>query len=130
MNAFTVDQAASVNWSLPELWRSRHVGFQAAGGDLPAWVFPFVDRVQVAISTVDPRGSSPPNADDLRDAVYFLARVMQDDTMQPWVGLLASGGLQMNWRKGDVEVEAVFDRGRDDQMVYVTVGDNEWEEPV
>ena len=35
----------------------------------------------------------------------------------------------MNWRVDEVEVEAVFDSTRGDEMVYVTVGDHEWESP-
>ncbi|MBI5103867.1 MAG: hypothetical protein HZB46_02550 [Solirubrobacterales bacterium] len=132
MNAFAVDQTASVRWSLPDRFQLRHAGLTVTSPDLPAWVRPFVERLNQLIvgASADPRGHQPLNLDDLRDAVDFLLRVMQPDTVQPWVGLLASGGLQINWRQGDVEVEAIFDRARDEQVVYLTVGENEWEEPL
>ncbi len=50
--------------------------------------------------------------------------------MPPWIGRLASGGLQLTWHMGDVEVEAVFDQAREDRVIMLTVGHREWEEPI
>jgi len=69
------------------------------------------------------------NLDDVIDALRFLGRVMHDDTPAPWIGRLNTGGLQLTWRSGDVEVEAVFDRAREEREVLVVVGENEWEAP-
>lgn len=129
MTAVTVDQAASLRWSLLDRMRTLRVGLPLTSADVPTWVGPFVDRLNELqdMARADPRGAQPLSVDDVRDAIWFLLNVMQSDTVRPWIGLLASGGLQVNWRRGDVEVEAVFDRARDDRMVYVTVGEQEWE---
>jgi hypothetical protein len=130
MNAFAVDQAASLRWSLGDLARLRHAGVRTSG-DVPTWVQPFVARLNDLIASVgaDPRGHEPMNVHDLMNAFDFIARVMRPDTVQPWVGLLASGGLQINWRQNDVEVEAVFDTAGGDHVVFVSVGDEEWDAP-
>jgi hypothetical protein len=102
------------------------------GGHFPPWAAPVVARIQelAALPTVDPRGSRPMNLEDVVDALTFLRQVMRSDTPSPWIGRLNSGGLQLTWTAGDVEVEAVFDRARDEQEVYLTVGETEWEAPV
>lgn len=78
----------------------------------------------------DPRGSRPMNKVDLDTALTFMKLAMRPDTVAPWIGLLNTGGLQANWRLEDVEVEAVFDSTRDENVVYVTVGEHEWEAPI
>ncbi len=70
------------------------------------------------------------NVDDIIEALNFLSRVMREDTRVPWIGRLSSGGIQLTWRAGDVEVEAVFDRARDERVLMVSVGENEWDAPV
>jgi len=69
------------------------------------------------------------NPEDIIDALTFLSHVMRDDTILPWVGRLSSGGIQMTWRSGDVEAEAVFDSARDERELIVSVGENEWDAP-
>jgi hypothetical protein len=97
---------------------------------LPEWVEPVVDRIlELEDLPLDARGSCPLNAEDVRDALNFLDRVMRSDTILPWVGRLSSGGVQLNWHQGDVEVEAVFDGLRGEREVVLAVGDNEWSEP-
>ena len=63
------------------------------------------------------------------DALLFMERVMREDTCPPWIGRLSSGGVELAWRHGDVEVEAVFDRLRGDSALMVEVGDREWDAP-
>ena len=124
---------ATLEWGLePPADSSESVARVSVRGTAP-WVDPVVRRLRELVSLPvnwDPRGSRPMNADDLRDALDFLPRVMKDDTSVPWIGLLASGGLQLTWHSGDVEVEAIFDRARGEREILVSVGDNEWDAPV
>lgn len=131
-----VEDSSSLRWGLSyavqDIWaRERPQAIQLRVEQLPPWLFPAVGRIAAisALPTVDPRGSRPLNPEDLRDALWFMFRVMRDDTVVPWIGRLATGGLQLTWRVGDVEAEAVFDRARHEREVLISVGENEWEAP-
>lgn len=133
--AINVEDSSSLKWGLsypvhPEGRWSPTAAVRLRGKtDLPAWADPVVSRLEAlaALPTVDPRGSRPMNVDDLMDALRFLIRVMRTDTAVPWIGRLNTGGLQVTWRGEGVEVEAVFDRARDERCVMVVVGENEWD---
>jgi hypothetical protein len=97
----------------------------------------WVDPVIASLSALaqlpenwDGRGSRAINYDDVVDAVEYLQRVMRDDTRAPSIGPLNSGGLELSWLVDGLEVEAVFDRQRNDRMLLVTAGANESEEPI
>lgn len=135
MSTFAVPTNDSeMGWALPyaqgEARRPPLVHFQNRGG--AGWVASVAARLQelASLPGADPRGSQPMRPVDLESALSFMRAVMRPDTASPWIGLLNTGGLQVNWRKGDVEVEAVFDSARDEHVVYVTVGDCDWEAPV
>lgn len=100
-------------------------------GESP-WVPVVIRRLRELASLPggDPRGSRPMNPVDVTTALGFMQVAMRPDTVAPWIGLLNTGGLQINWRADDLEVEAIFDSTRDETVVYVTLGDQEWEEPV
>lgn len=95
----------------------------------PTWLENAVKKINqlAALPHVDPYGSEPLSIEDVEDALGFLAAVMGDETIQPWIGRLASGGVQLTWEKGDIEIEAVFDRARDEHVVLFTDGEREWE---
>lgn len=114
-------------WALPE---SRAI--EVRGADVPTWAPRVIDRLKEldALPTVDIAGSKPLNFDDVLAALQFLARNMREDTVSPWVGRLPSGGVQLAWRCGDVELEAVFDVASDESEVILAVGENEWESPI
>jgi hypothetical protein len=98
----------------------------ATPGDARSWLKPFLDRITyLSALGLDPRDSQPLNADDRADALEFLLRVMHEGVPSPWIGRLNSGGLQLSWNQGDVEVEAVFDRTRGEKLVMVTRDDDE-----
>jgi len=78
----------------------------------------------------DGRGSRAINFDDVRDALDFLQRVMRDDTPAPSIGPLSSGGIELSWHGDDLEVEAIFDHQRGEQVLLVSSGSNETEEPI
>ena len=69
------------------------------------------------------------NINDVIDAFNFLFRVMHEDTVLPWIGRLSSGGVQLTWQGENLEVEAIFDRARNEQNVFVVAGENECEVP-
>jgi hypothetical protein len=127
------DDATSLQWSLPRRQQrpALSINFPEAA-ERPQWTRDVIRRLTelASLPGVDPRGSDPMNVEDLIDALTFVRTVMQTTTVSPWIGLLNTGGLQLNWRNNDVEVEAVFDRARDDRVVYVSVGDREWEAPI
>lgn len=131
--AVNVDDSSSLNWQLdyPVPQRPEGVAIRLSGRtSLPAWVDAVVSRIGgLAALPTDPRGSRPLHIDDVMDALDFLAQVMRDDTPSPWIGRLNTGGVQLTWRTGDVEVEAVFDRARNERELVVVVGENEWDAP-
>jgi hypothetical protein len=132
--AVNVDDSSSLKWGLEypvQPRRGEGIAIRLSGRTLlPPWADVVVSRIgQIAALPTDPRGSQPLSSDDVIDALDFLARVMRDDTPSPWIGRLNSGGVQLTWRSGDVEVEAVFDRARNEREVMVAVGENEWEAP-
>jgi hypothetical protein len=99
---------------------------------LPAWAEVAARRLNLlAAVPVESPGGRPLNLDDVAHALVFLSRVMTDGTQAPWIGRLSSGGLQLSWRSGDgeVEVEAVFDKARNERTVILAIGDEERELP-
>jgi hypothetical protein len=130
--ALSPQDSSSLDWSIDyQLECERPPEIRLGTRRIPTWWQSVAPRLAelAAVPAYDPRGVRPINVDDLLEALNFLARVARDDTIPPWIGLLSSGGLQMTWQQGDVEVEAIFDRGRDERIVLVTVGENEWEAP-
>ena len=131
--AVTLDDSSSLRWAVDyPVTRTTHFVPRKIRlrGPAPQWLNPVVDRV-VELSVLPDAsalGMAELDFEDVGDAMLFLGRVMQEDTIAPWVGRLNSGGLQLNWQCGDVEVEAVFDRARGERGVLVAVGENEWEE--
>ena len=126
--------SSSLNWALDYPAQQLQQGATPSislRGTLPSWTGDVVNRIVelAALPTVNPGGSSPMGIDDVVDVLNFLSRVMDDETMPPWIGRLSSGGVQLTWRSGDVEVEAVFDRARNEREVVVVVGANEWDAP-
>lgn len=143
MEAITSDlqdfqDSASLKWgsvyphSLPELWRQPHRWIRVRG-DLPPWWTEVAPRLYALLRLQDdwdPRGSRPISPEDLSDALQFLIRVMRRETVAPWIGPLASGGVELVWRLGNIEVEAIFDRARDERELLLSVGENESEVPI
>jgi hypothetical protein len=133
--AVGVDNSSSLRWAFDyPMEQPERVAIPAIrlGGRVPPWAHIVVDRiVELArLPRVDARNSRSMNVEDVIDALDFLKHTMRDDTLAPWIGRLNSGGVQLTWRSGDVEVEAVFDRARDEQELIVAVGDNEWDAPI
>jgi hypothetical protein len=98
-----------------------------------SWVDPVLESLEQLAQLADNwdgRGSRHLNYDDVVDALKYLQRVMRDDTRPPSIGPLSSGGVELSWRVDGLEVEAIFDRLRDEKMLLVTAGSNDTEEPI
>ncbi len=103
------------------------------GRTSPPWIDSLIEslsRLATLTDDWDHRGSRAVNFDDVRDALEFLQRVMRDDTAAPSVGPLSSGGIELSWRAAGLEVEAIFDRRRQESVLLVIAGCNETEEPI
>jgi hypothetical protein len=129
----TVGEKSTLDWSLPYEMGTQLIDVrQQRDALIPTWLPEMIRRIVRLdhLDTIDPATSWPLNVEDAEDALEFLGRVMDEDTCLPWVGRLSSGGIALAWTHGDVEVEAVFDRLRDDRELIVSVGDREWDAPV
>jgi hypothetical protein len=132
-----VDDSSSLRWGLDvqelEYAERPHEPKRSirVRGVLPAWGDAFKVRIEelAALPSVGPDATWPMNARDVIDAFNFLVRVMREDTVMPWIGRLSSGGVQLTWQGENLEVEAVFDRARNEQSVFVVAGENECEVP-
>jgi hypothetical protein len=131
-----VEDMSSLGWEIVDHPQQSAVATRAIrlrgrrGAPAPPWVVPAIARIgELDLTVVDPQSDRPLNFDDVIDALDFLTRVMRDDTCAPWVGRLSSGGVELTWQHGDVEVEAVFDRLRGEAEVVVAVGEREWDAP-
>lgn len=127
--------SSSRDWRLvypsapPDIWHEPRDEIRVKG-TIPQWWGEVAPRLYGLLQLQqdwDPRGSRPISRDDLGDALQFLNRVMRPDTPAPWIGPLASGGVELAWRAGNVEMEAIFDRARGECELLVSVGDNESE---
>ena len=102
-------------------------------GPMPDW-WPAVSRQLAELTRLpwdwDPRGSRSVSLQDIRDALSFMVIAMRHDTVAPWIGPLNSGGIELSWQRGDVDVEAIFDHARGHRELLVSVGDNEWDAPI
>ena len=133
MSTGAVSDAISLRWpSLSGQFVNRFlpsIKFEAL--DVPLWAPAVLRRINElnALPSVDPYSTTPLNIPDVLAALRFLTRNMRNDTLPPWIGRLGSGGLQLTWHCGDVEVEAVFDTARDEFDVLVAVAGNEWDAP-
>ncbi|HTZ63284.1 MAG TPA: hypothetical protein VMB51_04205 [Solirubrobacteraceae bacterium] len=131
----TAADMSTLYWALTDEPRSRTaraIAVVRRGYEpLPQWLVPVADRIAelAELDTVNRAVERPLNIEDVLDTLSFLKRVMREDTRLPWIGRLTSGGVELAWKHGDVEVEAVFDRLRGDRELLVSVGDRDWDAP-
>lgn len=130
--------SSSRDWRLvdpsafPDVWLEPRDEIRVKG-TVPQWWRELAPRLYGLLHLQqdwDPRGSRPISRGDLEDALQFLNRVMRPDTPAPWIGPLASGGVELAWRAGNVEMEAIFDGARGERELLVSAGDNESEMPI
>lgn len=132
--ALDTQSSASLDWRMgyPSVV-AEPLGRIRVAGTLPPWWYVIEERLRELLELPqnwDRRGASRIAEEDMVDALRFLQRVMRDGTQAPWVGPLVSGGIELAWRQGEVEVEAVFDHARDERELLVSVGESEWDSPI
>ncbi len=100
------------------------------GRETPAWLQSVLDRLN-ALSRLeagwDGRGAQSLRQDDVVAALQFLFTVMIDGVQVPGITPLATGGLELHWVADNLDVEAVFDSARHEQVLLVEVGEAEWD---
>lgn len=131
----TAADMSTLHWTLADQPRSqadRVIALIGRENAFPSWLNPVAARIaQLAVlDNVNLEVERPLKVADVLDALAFLTRVMREDTCIPWIGRLSSGGIELAWKHGDVEVEAVFDESRGDRELMVSVGDRDWDAPV
>ncbi len=97
------------------------------GFKLPDWVIPTILRLYELQQLPDNWDSygGVPLQERHRDAVLrFLGLVMSDDIVMPDIVPLADGGVQIEWRRGDVEVDFISDDELSEPTLLVTRGDH------
>ena len=79
----------------------------------PSWHEPLMRGVS-ALGQLPPNwdsyGAVPPDARIVARAVGFISRLLGPASPAPFVVPLATGGLQMEWHRNDIDLEVVFDR--------------------
>jgi hypothetical protein len=110
----------------------REDTFQVVANAKPAWVEPVVDRLnQLSLlpEDWDPRGSRPLAEEDVEAAVDFLNAVMNYRSPAPTISPLPSGGLELAWNVGNIELEVVFDSAGGERTALLAIGGEEQEVP-
>jgi|AntDryMetagUQ889_1029465.scaffolds.fasta_scaffold03891_2 hypothetical protein len=59
----------------------------------------------------DGYGGAPISAEQATRALDFLLRLMRPTTARPAIGPLSDGGLQVDWHRGQLDVEVMFSEG-------------------
>src|SRR4051794_5524116 len=73
----------------------------------PEWLAPAVSRISHLYSSAA-AGRQAFDLEDVVAAITFLAKNMKPGVPVLWIGRLDSGGVELAWKSGDVEVEVVF----------------------
>lgn len=96
--------------------------------DVPAWarrVLTRLAQLERLAPNWDSYGGRPLSRRHRDAALDFLGRVMADDVEVPDVVPLADGGLQLEWRRGSLEVDFISDEEVGVPILRIT--DNEEE---
>ena len=67
------------------------------------------------------------NLDDANDALNFLVSAMAEDSPPPGIIALPSGGVELHWRVGDIDLEVIFDSTQGERIALLDVGEDEHE---
>lgn len=116
-------------------FRKWYEGNEAAFGtvrklDEAAWVEPVVKRLNELArlgKDWDPRGSEPVTYEDAKAVADFLNACMAYDSPAPVITPLPSGGLELSWEVGGIELEVVFDSANNERSAILDVNGEETE---
>lgn len=146
MGAITIDIDDSATLSMGPTLSMGQISYSATGRakDRPAPPRVEAPRRTWWLTALEPRlselatlpagwkglGSERVSPAAVVDALNFLVDVMRDDTMLPWIGPLDNGGVELVWKRGDLEVEAIFDPVRGERQLLVSDGDSDRDAPI
>lgn len=136
MNAIALSFPFSAEWTLP--WRTMppvesQTTVLSTRWSAPPWFATIKARLEelsLLPENWDGRGSRRVSGLDADDVLNFLWRAMEIDFPAPWIGPLSSGGLQVSWGAGDLEVEGIFDRSRGERVLLASDGGIDREVPI
>lgn len=82
----------------------------------PAWMATVVARLETLLALPegwDGYNAKTPEIWHALEAFGFLERVMTETTARPSIVPLTDGGIQIEWHRGDLDIEATFTAGAD-----------------
>jgi hypothetical protein len=97
----------------------------AVEADIPAWVVPTIQRLaelQLLPYDWDSYGGLPLQPKHVQAALQFLNAVMGDDVVLPDIVPLSDGGIQLEWRIGDHEIDFISEDEPGSPTLLVTSG--------
>jgi hypothetical protein len=100
---------------------------------VPSWVEPVVRQLadlEQLPPGWDSHGGRAVTRHHSTRALNFLGQVMADNTLIPAIVPLADGGLQLEWRSPELEVDLISDDETDEPLLLVTDGHETMEYPV
>ena len=83
------------------------------------WFRPVVSRLEGALSLApgwDSYSALPTTATEVEAAILFLASFLDHDSAPPTIVPLPDGGIQLEWHRGGVDVEATFPVAEDAEL--------------
>lgn len=116
----------------PRPWKEGREDVIEVGSALrmPTWARAVIARfseLHQREANWDRRGARALNLDDANDALNFLARAMAEDSPLPGILALPSGGVELHWQAGDVDLEVIFDSSEGERIALLDVGVDEHE---
>jgi hypothetical protein len=97
----------------------------AVEADTPAWVIPTVQRLaelQLLPYDWDSYGGLPLQPKHLGAAIQFLNAVMGNEVTSPDIVPLSDGGIQLEWRSGEHEIDFISEDDSVSPTLLVTSG--------
>lgn len=136
----TIDRSGVASHQLPiALCRQQpNVTMSGATGGLsapqPTWIAPVSERLQAILSLPaawDGHEAKRPDTWHAAEAFGFMRRLMVEATALPSIVPLADGGVQIEWHRGGLDVEATFTAGPDRGLYFADLSTGyEFEGPV
>jgi hypothetical protein len=100
----------------------------------PTWIRPVLERLDSILALPegwDGREANRPRVWHAVEVIGFMQRVMREATALPSIVPLADGGMQVEWHRGGLDVEATFTAGPDRGLYFADLSTAyEFEGPV
>lgn len=99
--------------------------------EVPLWVRPTIEALISKLelsSNWNNYGAPEILRERVFDAIDVLSQTMSDDTEAPWVVPTADGGIQLEWHRGDAEIEVEIPANRQGSIYFYNRStEEEWE---